>query len=400
MKMTINKNIIALAALAAAGTVSAQSSVTIFGIADVAYQRLESDLVTGTVSRNALASGAGRTSRLGFRGIEDLGGGLKAGFWLELGYALDSGTTASTAIFTNNQAAGTTATTAVAGGLTFNRRATVALIGNFGEVRFGRDSVAGLLTQESFDPFSANGVGGIRQIVYANARVGGATASIASQGPTVRASNMVEYFLPSDLGGFSGTVAYAFGENANNAVNTSGVAPAPVLTANAKSNGEIVTGRIAYTQGPFDVRLGGTQYKFRLPTGVSNDFTEYTLGGSYDFKVVKIFLAIHSNKVDNFEAKTDSVILSGTAPIGPGLLRAAYVVADQKGFAGNASGNDGNQFSVGYIYNLSKRTSLYGTYAVADNKGISTRRTVGGGLGVTRPGGKSTGLDLGITHTF
>lgn len=399
----MNKKLIALASLAAAGSVCAQSSVTVFGIADVSFTRVESDLVTGSVSRNALVSGSNRTSRIGFRGIEDLGGGLKAGFWLEAGVALDSGTSASTAIYTNNQAAGTTASTPVGGngsGLTFNRRATVSLLGNFGEVRFGRDDLLGLKTQESFDPFTANGVGGIRQIVYGNARVGGATASIASQGPIVRASNLVEYFSPSDLGGFSGAIAYGFGENANNAVNTSGVAPAPVLTANAKKNGEIVTYRLAYTSEQFDIRLGGTRYSFTTPNGASGDFNEITLGGSYDFQVVKLALAFHSNKVDNFEAKTDSVILSGTAPLGNGLLRAVYVQANQKGFAGNPSGNDGNQFSVGYIYNLSKRTNVYATYALADNKNNSTRFLTGGGIAVTRLGGKATGYELGVSHAF
>lgn len=405
----MKKSLVVLAVLAAAGTVSAQSSVTVFGVADIAYTRVESDAATGNVSRNSVTSGANRTSRIGFRGIEDLGGGLKAGFWLEAGVSLDNGSSASTPIFTGNQIAGSpvaggtnvAANPAVGGGgqgLTFNRRATVSLIGNFGEVRFGRDSVAALLAQESFDPFDANGVGGIRQIVYGNSN---ASIPGPARGPTVRASNMVEYFLPSDLGGFNGTIAYAFGENASNATTTSGVAPAAVFSSSAKNNGEIVTGRIGYSQGPFDIKLAATQYKFRLPTGISNDFTEYTLGGSYDFQVVKIFLAYHSNEVDNFEAKTDSVILSGTAPLGPGLLRAVYVNASQKGFTGNASGNDGNQFSIGYIYNLSKRTSVYATYAVADNKGTSTRYVVGsGGPATPRAGGKSTGFDLGITHAF
>ncbi|MFM9879090.1 MAG: porin [Burkholderiaceae bacterium] len=393
----MNKTLIALAVLAAAGSVSAQSSVTLFGVADLSYTRVESDTtvlgIAGNVTRTGLVSGSNRTSRIGFRGTEDLGSGLKAGFWLEAGVSLDSGASASTGIFTNNQAAGTQAVAGIGGGsgaLAFNRRANVMLSGNFGEFRVGRSSVAGLLAQESFDPFDANGVGGIRQIVYANARTlnGATTTNLATSGPTVRASNMIEYFLPSNLGGFNGTVGYGFGEN-------------PDTAGATKDNGNLFTFRVGYTNGPFDIKVAGTTYDFTNTAAIVNDYSEYTVGGSYDFSVVKVFLAFNSNKVDNHptdggDGKTDSIILSATAPFGDGLFRAVYVKANQK----TTANNDGSQFSIGYIHNLSKRTSLYATYALADNKGASTRFNVGGGLGVTTAGGKSSGFDLGVTHAF
>lgn len=392
----MKKSLVALAVLAAAGAASAQSSVTVFGVIDTAFTRVSSETATGDVKRNSLTSGANRTSRIGFRGTEDLGGGLKVGFWLEAGIAADNGASASTPIFTGNQSTGGTGQIAGGGNaLAFNRRASVSLIGDFGEIKAGRLNVPGLLAAESFDPFDANGVGGIRQILYNNARINGDTASIASRGPTIRISNALEYTLPSNLGGFNGTVLYAFGENADNA-------GAPLPAGTTEDNGNAVSFRVGYSTGPFDIKFAGTNYKFNnTTTGVSNDFNELTLGGSYDFSILKFFVAYNTAKVDNFEGKTKTIILSGTAPLGNGILKAVYARADQDSFAGNADGNDGSQFSVGYFYNLSKRTTLYGTFAVSDNKGISTRYTIGSGAPVVNsPGGKTTGFDLGITHAF
>ncbi len=394
----MKKSLVAMAVMAAAGAASAQSSVTLFGVFDAAVTHVSSDTATGDVSRTSLTSGANRTSRIGFRGIEDLGGGLKVGFWLEAGIGADNGSSASTPIFVGNQVTGNPPTNQVSGAgnaLAFNRRASVSLIGNFGEIKAGRLNVPGLLAAESFDPFDANGVGGIRQILYNNARINGDTTSIAGRGPTIRISNAIEYTLPPNLGGFNGTVLTAFGENADNA-------GAPLPAGTTEDNGNAVSFRVGYTSGPFDIKLAGTNYKFNnTTTGLSNDFTETTVGGSYDFKVVKLFLAYNSSKVDNFEAKTNTIILSGTAPLGNGILKAVYARADQDSFTGNADGNDGNQFSVGYFYNLSKRTTLYGTYAVSDNKGASTRYTIGSGSPVApTAGGKTSGFDLGITHAF
>ena len=94
-------------------------------------------------SKTGLSTGGANISRLGFRGTEDLGGGLKAGFWLEAGLDVDSGV---------GKAAG--------GSLNFNRRSTVSLMGNWGEVRLGRDDSATFLNTLIFDPFLTNGVGG------------------------------------------------------------------------------------------------------------------------------------------------------------------------------------------------------------------------------------------------
>jgi predicted porin len=119
-KLAMKKSLVALAVLAAAGAASAQSSVTLFGIVDAAYGRVSGN---GTSITGVSNSGI-NSSRLGFRGTEDLGGGMSAGFWLEGQLSNDDGRGAGTS--TNNQATGG----AIAGlnggqGLTFNRRSTV-----------------------------------------------------------------------------------------------------------------------------------------------------------------------------------------------------------------------------------------------------------------------------------
>src|ERR1019366_6140183 len=129
----MKKSLLALAVLGAfAGAASAQSSVTLFGVVDESVNHIKNgDTTTTTMQSNMLNS-----NRLGFRGIEDLGGGLKAGFWLEAGMANESGVLGG-----SNSLGGTAyGSTGANGASVFNRRSTVSLISDkLGEVRVGRD---------------------------------------------------------------------------------------------------------------------------------------------------------------------------------------------------------------------------------------------------------------------
>jgi len=83
----MKKSLLALAVLGAfAGAASAQSSVTLWGVVDLSLN----DVKNGTAHTQTMQSNQLNSNRLGFRGIEDLGGGLKAGFWLEAGMANES----------------------------------------------------------------------------------------------------------------------------------------------------------------------------------------------------------------------------------------------------------------------------------------------------------------------
>ena len=163
----------ALAALSAAsGVASAQSSnVTLFGVVDVNLRYVNNDGGTQyQMSQDGLAS-----SRLGFRGTEDLGGGLTASFWLEGALNPDIGT---------------------ASGQSWQRRSTVSLAGGWGELRLGRDYTSTFWNLGVFDPFGTVGVGNAGNLVIVpgtfgtNVPAGGAYATL------VRDHNTVGYFLP------------------------------------------------------------------------------------------------------------------------------------------------------------------------------------------------------------
>ena len=128
----MKKFLLGLIALLGSDLSLAQSSVTLFGVADTAVETTKAD---GTGSITRVVSGANIPSRLGFKGSEDLGGGLSAAFWLEAGFFIDTGAGQLTNL--NNTPSGS----AGGSGLTFNRRSTVSLLGRFGEVRMGRDVV-------------------------------------------------------------------------------------------------------------------------------------------------------------------------------------------------------------------------------------------------------------------
>jgi len=132
----MKKSLLALAVLGAyAGVASAQSSVTIFGVVDLSINNIKNgDLRTTSMQSNQLNS-----NRLGFRGFEDLGGGLGAGFWIEGAMSNENG-----------QAAGQT----------WQRRSTVSLISQAaGEIRLGRDYVPSFWNRVFFDVYGANGLG-------------------------------------------------------------------------------------------------------------------------------------------------------------------------------------------------------------------------------------------------
>ncbi|MGL4576216.1 MAG: porin, partial [Burkholderiaceae bacterium] len=137
----MKKSLLAVAvfgALASAGA-QAQTSVTLFGVVDAAVARISA---SGGANRTGMTNSGLNSSRLGVRGTEDLGGGLKAGFWIEGQLQNDTGTGNATG-----------------GGLNFQRRSTVSLMGGFGELRLGRDYTPIFWNTTVFDPFGTNGVG-------------------------------------------------------------------------------------------------------------------------------------------------------------------------------------------------------------------------------------------------
>jgi predicted porin len=366
----MKKSLIALAVLAASGTSFAQSSVTVWGVVDAAVSRGTSDL--NSVTR--LVGSGISSSQLGFRGTEDLGGGMSASFWLEAGVNNDSGTGGATN--TNNQASGTAAAGAGTQGLTFNRRSTVSLTGGFGEIRLGRDYTPQFWNWTVYDPFGTNGVGTNRAMassIAIGATVGG------TSGTAVRASNSVTYL-------------YNHGANATYAAGNQGLHAAVqmyygenVSTSATPNDGDGTGIRVGYNAGPLSAAVGYGQTKF-----AAGNMTMTNFGASYNLGVANLIAQITKDQLGT--VKGDGMLLGMTAPMGAGLVRASYSTYENK-----ATLADSQQVAVGYVHNLSKRTRAYVTYANVKN-GNGATAALGGATGVANKA--SSGFDIGMTHSF
>ena len=353
--------------------------MTLFGVVDAQFQHVSGD---GNGSVNRLHNSGYNSSRLGFRRVEDLGGGLSASFWLEAGIANDDGSAAATNV--NNQAvnAFNPATGANAPvragtqGLTFNRRSTVSLNGGFGEVRLGRDYTPSFWNHTVFDPFGTNGVGGT-----SNLSLGlGTTASVQT---TVRASNSIGYFLPGNLGGFYGQAQYAFGENASNVGAT-------------KNDGRYIGFRVGYANGPLNI--AGAYGITKL--AALDDYKNANIAGSYNLGVANLMAHWNQEKVGNLSGvgvTNTTYMIGALVPVGAGEFRISLTSGKAKG--GGFTVAKGNQIALGYVHNLSKRTALYTTYARISN-GNGLAPSYHNGRAATTLGGDTSGFDVGIKHSF
>jgi predicted porin len=323
---------LALVSAAAATPALAQSSVTLFGVLDVAARAVENN-----ETQYQLASGGFASSRLGVRGTEDLGGGLKAGFWIEGELLPDTGNS---------------------GGFDWQRRSTVSLMGGFGELRLGRDKVPTNLTWDQFDPFRDTGVGRSSRLSRASG-IGSYAFS--------RANNAIGYFTPS-MGGFFGQAMVAAGEGSNN---------------------NKYTGlRGGYKAGPLFAAFTLAQ----ADSSSGNEADVWSLGATYDLKALKLWGFY--NELEDGNAGQSNWLLGVTVPVGGFQLRASYQAMEGEQTISN---QEADMFALGAVYNLSKRTALYGTYSAISN--TNTAFTVATGSSLTR-GNDSSGYEFGVRHSF
>lgn len=342
----MKKSLIALAVLGSmVGSVAAQSSVTLFGVVDANLSYAKSSGKTlKTMGTDGISS-----SRLGFRGEEALGGGLKASFWLESAVNPDAGTANATRFW--------------------HRRSSVSLAGEFGEVRLGRYLTNNYTAYADFDAFGVNGKGDVTKMHHVLGS--GALTNI-------RADNIVGYFLPA-MGGLYGSLEVSAGEG---------------------TDGNKATGlRLGYAAGPLNV--SGAVASTKAP--VSN-FKRNTLGASYDLGMVKLMGAYTQNK---YMSRKQTVInLGASMPMGSGSLRASFTDVSADNAASLTGANrtgDAKQFAVGYVHDMSKRTALYGTYSRISNKGNAIFRVAGSpdSAAATAIAGKdSSGFEVGVRHSF
>jgi predicted porin len=313
--------------------------VTLFGVVDAGAR----SVTNGGVTVRQLAPDGLANSRLGFKADEDLGGGLRAGVWLEAALNPDTGTINASGKF-------------------WHRRSTVSLSGPFGEIRVGRDLDASFWNLSIFDPFGTVGVGSGFNL---QSNLGSGAATL------IRADNAISYYLPPNLGGFYGQLEVAAGEGV----------PGNKYTA----------ARVGYQQGPLNVALAQGTTK----TATSDDFKTTNAGVAYDFGLATAMVMANVSKygakrLTNLEVGVIAPVLQ------VGQLRASYQRANASG--GGTDANDAHQFAVGYIHNLSKRTAIYGTYAKISNDGAAA--FVIGTPPAPVAGQSSKGYEVGIRHSF
>ncbi|MBB3178324.1 porin [Variovorax sp. Sphag1AA] len=423
----MKKTLIALSTLAAAGAASAQSSLTLFGVVDVgvsyyeATSKYQNNGVLPTTpkpdikqSQWALSNSGNASSRLGFRGQEDLGGGYAAAFWLESTLWPDNGSTSPT-------------------GILFDRRSTVSLIMPAGEVRLGRDYNPTFWNDAVFDPFGVVGVG--TSLIAQT--LGGALPTLSlNRGNYARKANSVSYFLPGGLGGFYGQAMYAFNENVTGVQ----VQNDPKATNNSRT-GRYVGARVGYANGPLDtaIAFGTSTIADNYFYGSTTNVNTANLGASYDFGLVKLYGEYSRVDVKTdfanvaafpftptltppLDVNTNNFIVGLSVPIGASQIKASYAQVKGQFFNFTKFGPvpmltpdpKAEKFALGYIYNLSKRTALYSTFAVTKNENGAAIAVVNVASAAVAPGytnainsaapgyraDRGYGYDFGIRHAF
>ena len=313
----MKKSLIALAALAAVGAASAQSSVTLYGVIDTNYGWARTTVKnlngvsgtekTTTTGLNA-AGGNMSGSRWGLKGQEDLGNGLSAVFNVEAGFSSSDGSVVS--------------------GNGFNRRAVVGLKGGFGQVLLGRDYTP------LDDLLGGNGFQAIDLSTYNVSPYDTALYTGRADG--------IHY-----SGNFSGVGVKAFASYDREKVSND------LLGTTSDTRGEGYGLNLTYGNGPFAIGGGVQQFKDKdmnaTPTSVKN--TEYAVAASYDFTAAKVFGHYAGNDPDVGETM-HQYSLGVAVPFGAATLGAQYAYNKQGDFKGHDVVLQGT-------YALSKRTDLY-----------------------------------------
>lgn len=369
----MQKKLLVLAvASAMSAPVFAQSQVTVGGVVDAAIQMGDWASTGGRVNR--MISSGHTTNRLFFKGSEDLGNGMKANFHLETQPNPDNGDGPATSN----------------GGTTdpfWARTATVGLSGNtWGTVNFGRQ----------YSPWFSARAG--NDIFY----TAGAGSNYSLEAGLTRISNSVRYTSTS-MNGFVINVSYSFGNQFGGAVSDTGQEG---TTATTDKLGQETGLSLAYGNGPLKLvyAYDKQQRSQADATGLvsaNGDRKLNHVNGSYDFKVVKLVAGWNSMKQDptapGGAAASDqrSWYVGGVMPVfGKDIIKAEYTRLNRK----LTASADAKLIAIGYEHPMSKRTTLYATYAKMDNDAASAS-TLLTGVGVAA-GFDPNAFEFGLKHSF
>jgi predicted porin len=385
----MEKKLIAMAVAGLASSVAlAQTNVTIYGVADLGYVYSQGNAAGGGKNKFSGISNINAGNRLGFKGEEALGNGLKAVFTLEYGLDIDK-----------NEGVGT-------GGLNA-RQQFVGLSSNFGTVSLGRQYAPGFNATANNDALEATDMGIQSSLsVYAG-------NSITPNSPA-RYNNSIAY-TSNNLSGFTVSAIYGFGESTDTSGNS-------LRTFNdnqisTTDNGKLGLG-LNYANGPINLDAvyqsrQNVRLSVPLTPGTGDDINEWYLGGSWDFKVVKAYASYQALDNNNrgdvltpyenaFIAKKNDIWTVGlSVPVfSNGLVGLSY----GKLSVDNRNAPDGDSWGWGamYTHNLSKRTALYAAYTYFDNDSdsVPVQTQVAGGSGVGALGESNYTFGAGIRHSF
>jgi predicted porin len=355
----MKKHLIA-AAVAGAFAVPAMAQVTVYGLIDVGYSSTESKVTNGnkTEASSFGANGQQSGSRLGFRGEEDLGGGMKAGFVYEMG--VDP--TVSTGFDTMS-----------------NRQGFVSVSGGFGEVRLGRQYTGTFGVNAGYDAGSTfSGFGYL------------GTAAHTGWPGSARANDVVRYQTPT-ISGF--WLAVAIADDASKTTSNAGV-----VTTKSEVGGQTITG--SYTAGPLSAMVSWSGAEAETVassvTTLKADQTRTNVGASYNLGVLSLHLTHNQLNTDDKLATNQDTDYSDTTigvrvPVGATTLWASTGEGEQKrkGLSAASANIDYSAYQLGASYALSKRTNVYAAIGETEAKVKST-------------GVKTTdeGMYFGVRHTF
>ncbi|MDP3653305.1 MAG: porin [Rhodoferax sp.] len=310
-----------IGALCAVGVItvaSAQSTVQLAGAVDVYAGRIQ---MAGDARRTSVVNSGGlTTSWFGVKGSEDLGGGLKANFALSSFLRADTGMQGR-----------------FAGDTFFSREATVGLSGGFGSLTLGRGLAPNFLPTVVLNPFGDSFTFS-PLVVHKNVPLFNGTGWGATTPSDTGWSNQAIYSTP-EIGGLRTNLHYQFGE---------------IAGQSGKKN---VGVNALYFSGP--MALGAYYERNQVTNPVPVAFalgdtrTDWMLGGSFDFTAVKTFATYGQSKAAISTTRAKSYSLGLASPLGSGKILAG--LARTRVVAGNTR----NTLSLGYDYNLSRRTDVY-----------------------------------------
>ena len=310
--MKIQRLMLAVLAVCGTSAAMAQSSVTVYGRVNTT---IENQKVSG---QNSVTGMYNNASRIGFKGVEDLGNGLKAGFILESGFDSDTG-------------AGSAWTHGGAGGMTFARQSEVNLSGNWGMVRLGNFTPESYFATADYIGMHNHDTGTSSDAFYQDPVWFG-----GSQAPNLSTKNKIAYRLPT------------FG-----ALTVEGAVSLHERAAAGNKNGYDLAAN--YAAGALALGAGYSQVGDDKQLGLRAAYTvgQFTLGGYYQ----RNDEALKGTR-NNFRVAGMYVLGASEFHVNVGRAN-AWSKVDNSGAL---------QWTLGYNYNLSKRTKVYGYFTKVDNK--------------------------------